>query len=203
MYALATEKAARAIDADALATLFTEARTANAFLPEPVPIRVLAQLAELSHLGPTAVNANPLRIVFVQSEEAKSRLLPALSPGNVQKTSLAPVTAILAHDSNFVATLPRLFPHIDLSGLGADAEAAEKMAQYNAALQSGYFIMAARALGLDAGPMGGFDKAKVDAEFFAEGTLKSDLLVNLGYGDDEKLHPRNPRLSLDEIARFV
>jgi 3-hydroxypropanoate dehydrogenase len=196
-------KAARAIAPDALDALFTGARTANGFLPEPVAPDVLERVAQLSHLPPTAVNANPLRVVFVQTPEAKARLLPALSPGNVEKTKAAPVTAILAHDLNFVETLPRLFPHMDLSGFAADPEAAAKMAHYNATLQTGYFILAARALGLDAGPMGGFDREKVDAEFFPEGTLKSDLLINLGYGDDAKLHPRNPRLGLDEIARFV
>jgi len=201
--AITHPKAARALSADALATLFTDARTANAFSPEPVAPELLARLAELSHLGPTAVNANPLRVVFVQSAEAKAKLLPALSPGNVEKVKQATVTAILAHDLKFVETLPRLFPHKDLSALAADPQAVAAMARYNAALQAGYFILGARALGVDAGPMGGFDKAVVDAEFFPEGTLKSDLLVNLGYGDDEKLHPRNPRLSLDEIARFA
>ena len=198
----AERKMSRALAPDALKTLYEGARTANAFLDEPVPHSLLEQLAQLSHAGPTAVNATPLRVVFIESPEAKARLLPALSPGNVEKTSNAPVTAILGHDLKFREKLPRLFAHMDLSAMLSDPSTVKSMAQYNAALQAGYFILAARALGLDAGPMGGFDKAAVDREFFPDGSVKSDLLVNLGYGDDSKLYPRNPRLDTHEIARF-
>jgi 3-hydroxypropanoate dehydrogenase len=199
----AQQKAGRRLSPDALRVLFTEARTANGFLTERVPARLLEELAELAHIGPTSANTTPLRIVYVQSPDARARLLPALMPGNVEKTKLAPVTAILAHDLEFGAKMPRLFPQMDLTSMLADPEVAASMAHYNAALQTGYFILAARALGLDAGPMGGFDKAAVDAAFFPEGTIKTDLLVNLGYGDDEKLHARNPRLALHEVARFA
>ena len=201
-----TRKAARAVNEHALRTLFLEARSANGFHDQPVPREVLEQVVELAELGPTAANTLPLRVVFVESPEGKARLLPAVAPGNVEKTTAAPVTAIIAADLRFYEHLPRLFPHMDLKPMfaGEDkAEIARESAVMNATLQGAYFMLAARALGLDAGPMGGFDREKVDAEFFPDGTRRSLWLVNLGYGDDAKLFPRNPRLDVEEVAQFV
>lgn len=192
----------RALSADALRTLFREARTPNGFLDGAVSRETLEELVELSHLGPTSTNANPLRVVFVETPQGKARLLPALAPGNVEKAQQAPVIAILGHDLAFGRHMKRLFPHKDVSGMLADENVVREMARYNATLQTGYFILAARALGLDAGPMGGFNKQAVDREFFPDGTIKTDVLVNLGYGNDEKLFPRNPRLTVEEVARF-
>ncbi len=200
------EKASRALDERALRTLFLEARTANGFHPTPVPHALLEQIVTLAELGPTAANALPLRVVFVESAEGKARLLPALHAGNVDKTAAAPVTAIVAADLQFYEHLPRLFPHNDFRPMFAgeeNAQRAREFATMNATLQGAYLMLAARALGLDAGPMGGFDKAKVDAEFFPDGTLNSLWLVNIGYGDDTKLFDRNPRLTFEEIARFA
>lgn len=192
----------RALDRSALETLFHNARTANGFLPEPVSPETLRDVVEATKMAPTAMNALPLRIVFVTSDEGRARLIPALMPGNVAKVESAPVTAILARDLEFHEHLPRLFPHapqaVDVARNNAD-----RMSLQSALLQAGYFILAARAHGLDAGPMGGFDPEKVDAEFFPDGTRKSILLVSLGYGDDTKLHPRNPRLDYEEIASFA
>jgi 3-hydroxypropanoate dehydrogenase len=200
------KKASRAVDERALRTLFLEARTANGFLPVPVPHKLLEQIVTLAELGPTAGNALPLRVVFVESAEGKARLLPAVHEGNVEKTTGAPVTAIIAADLRFYEHLPRLFPHKDIRSafVGEEkAQMAREFATMNATLQGAYLMLAARALGLDAGPMGGFDRAKVDAEFFPEGTLSSLWLVNLGYGDDTQLFDRNPRLTFDEVARYV
>ncbi|MDB5092310.1 MAG: malonic semialdehyde reductase [Candidatus Eremiobacteraeota bacterium] len=200
------KKASRAVDERALRTLFLEARSANGFLPVPVPHEVLEQVVTLAELGPTAANALPLRVVFVESAEGKARLLPTLHAGNVDKTTAAPVTAIIAVDLRFYEHLPRLFPHKDIRSMFAgeeNAQMAREVATLNATLQGAYLMLAARALGLDAGPMGGFDRAKVDAEFFPDGNLKSLWLVNLGYGDDTQLFDRNPRLTFDEIARYV
>lgn len=159
---------------------------------------------DLAKLGPTAVNASPFRVVFVETEEAKARLKPALSPGNVEKTMLAPVTAIVGHDLAFHDHLPRLFPHMDVRPMFAnDAAAAAYTASQNGTLQLAYLILALRAVGLDTGPMGGFDKDKVDAAFFAGTQVKSNVLVNIGYGDHAKLFPRSPRLAFDEIASYV
>jgi 3-hydroxypropanoate dehydrogenase len=199
-------KSARRLDENALRTLFTEARTANGFVDRRVPRETLERLVELTELGPTAANALPLRVVFVESPEAKELLRPALSEGNVAKTMSAPVTAIVAADARFYEHLPRLFPHRDMRAAFAgeeQAQTAREFAKMNATLQGGYFILAARALGLDAGPMGGFDRAKVDAAFFPDGETTSIMLVNLGYGDDTALFGRNPRLDVAEVARFV
>jgi len=192
------------VSAEALDQLFREARTHNGFLAKPVPHDLLEEAVELAKMGPTAVNASPFRVVFVESEEAKARLKPALSPGNVDKTMSAPVTAIVGHDLAFHDHLPRLFPHMDVRPMFADNEAvAHAAATQNATLQLAYFILALRAVGLDTGPMGGFDKAKVDAEFFAGTTTHADLLVNIGYGDHSKLFPRSPRLHFHEIAAYA
>jgi 3-hydroxypropanoate dehydrogenase len=188
----------------ALDTLFREGRTHNGWLDRPVPHHLLEEAVDLAKMGPTAVNASPLRIVFVESEDGKERLRPTLSPGNVDKTVAAPVTAILAHDLAFHEFLPKLFPHVDLRQMFVDNRAlAVETAVQNATLQAAHFILAVRAVGLDAGPMGGFDKDKLDAAFFLGTTLRSNLLVNIGYGDPAKLFPRGPRLAFSEIARFA
>jgi 3-hydroxypropanoate dehydrogenase len=196
-------KSTRALNDRALDTIFHEARTANGFLPEPVQAELLERIVESAKVPPTAMNSLPLRVVFVTTPEGRERLKPLLSPGNVAKVESAPVTAILARDLNFHASLPRLFPHAPQAYFDMARDNADSMSLQNATLQAGYFILSARAHGLDAGPMGGFDNAGVDAEFFPDGTRNSILLVSLGYGDDSKLFPRNPRLEFDEIASFV
>ncbi len=192
------------IDAKSLDVLFRQAHTHHAWIGRAVDEGLLRSLHELVRMGPTAANGQPLRIVFVKGQEAKERLKPALAAGNVDKTMAAPVVAVLAYDTRYYEKLPRLFP----SWPGADqviggmpAEAREREALLNAALQAGYLILAARGLGLDCGPMGGFDTAAVDKAFFADGQYKSFLLINLGYGD--KAYPRNERLGFDEVARIV
>ncbi len=200
-------KVARALDERALRTLFLEARSANGFLPRPVPHSLIERIFELAELGPTSANTLPLRIVFVETPEAKARLITTLSPANVEKTTSAPVTAIFAADTKFFEHIPRLFPHAphfkDFFVGEEKAAAATQFAFTNATLQGAYFMLAARALGLDVGPMGGFDKPALDAAFFPDGTFKSLWLANLGYGDETKVFPRNPRFSFDEVARFL
>jgi nitroreductase len=200
-------KAARALDERALRTLFLEARSANGFLPRPVPHSLIERIFELAELGPTSANTLPLRILFVETPEAKARLIATVSPGNVEKTTSAPVTAIFAADTKFFEHIPRLFPQApnfkDFFTGEEKAEAATQFALTNATLQGAYFMLAARALGLDVGPMGGFDKPALDATFFPDGTVKSLWLANLGYGDDTKVFPRNPRFGFDEVARFL
>lgn len=192
------------VSADALDRIFRTARTHNGWLDQPVPHALLEEAVNLAKLGPTAVNASPFRVVFVETPEAKARLKPALSPGNVDKTMAAPVTAIVGHDLAFHDHLPRLFPHMDVRPMFADNEAvAAHAAAQNGTLQLAYLILALRALGLDTGPMGGFDQAKVDAEFFAGTEIRSNVLVNIGYGDHSKLFPRSPRLEFHEIARYA
>ena len=192
------------LSAKALDQLFREARTHNGWLATPVPHKLLEEAVDLAKLGPTAVNASPFRVVFVETEEAKARLRPALSPGNVDKTMAAPVTAIVGHDLAFYDHLPRLFPHADVRPMFADNEAvAAHTAAQNGTLQLAYLILALRALGLDTGPMGGFDRDKVDAAFFAGTTIRSNVLVNIGYGDHGKLFPRSPRLDFHEIASYA
>ncbi len=196
-------KQTRTLDEHALHTLFHDARSANGFVPQPIPAELLEAIVDDTKMAPTAMNALPLRVVFVTSQEGRDRLRPLLMPGNVAKMDAAPVTAILARDLNFHEALPRLFPHAPAAYFDVARENADAMSLQNATLQAGYFILAARAHGLDAGPMGGFDNAGVDAEFFPDGTRKSILLVTLGYGDDSKLFPRNPRPDFEEIASFV
>ncbi len=192
------------LDPAALAQLFTDARTYNAFLDLPVPEARLKQAVDLAKMGPTSANQSPLRILFLRTPESKERLRPALSPGNVEKTMKAPVVAITAHDERFYDHLPFLYPHIDARPWFAHSEeVAEHSAFQNGTLQVAYLILALRAVGLDAGPMTGFDRAKVDAEFFPEGTVKSNVLINIGFGDARQLHPRSPRFEFDQIAKFL
>ncbi|NNC20007.1 malonic semialdehyde reductase [Corallococcus exiguus] len=193
-----------ALDTDSLEQLFTEARTHSGWQDRPVTDETLRRIYELARMAPTAVNSQPVRLVFVRSREAKERLKPALSPGNVDKTMQAPVTVIVAYDTAFHEQMPKLFPARDMKSVFAamPQEAREQAAFMNGTLQGGYVILAARALGLDCGPMGGFDKAKVD-EAFLQGTgWKSNFLINLGYGDPAKLFPRNPRLSFEDACRM-
>ena len=197
-------RSASKLDSKALDQLFREARTHNGWRPIEVPEKLLQEAVELAKMGPTSANASPLRLVFVRSPEAKSRLRGALMPGNVDKTMAAPVTAILGYDTKFYEQLPRLFPHVDAKAwFVGNAAFANDTAYKNGTLQVAYFILALRSLGLDAGPMTGFDNATVDAEFFPGGTIKSNVLINIGYGDPVQLFPRGPRLEFGEIASFV
>ncbi len=188
----------------ALDQLFLAARTHNGWLPKEVSDDLLRRLYDLLKFGPTAANSCPMRVVFVKGAAAKEKLRGCLSPGNIDKTMAAPVTAIVAMDMEFYEKLPKLFPHADArSWYAGNAVAIESNAMLNSSLQGAYLMMAARALGLDCGPMGGFDKAKVDAAFLAGTTLRSNFLCNLGYGDPAKLHPRLPRLDFDEVCSIV
>jgi len=194
----------QALDARALDQLFLEARTFNAWLDKPVSDDLLVQAVDLAKMGPTSVNASPMRVVFVRSAEAKAKLKPALSEGNVEKTMAAPVTAIIAHDLAFYDALPRLFPHMDAKPwFSGNADFAATTAFRNGSLQGAYLIMALRAVGLDSGAMSGFNNALVDETFFAGTTVKSNFLINIGYGSQEKLFPRSPRFDFSEIAKIV
>jgi 3-hydroxypropanoate dehydrogenase len=196
-----------ALDDASLDTLFRNARTHNVWLDRPVSDDTLRRLYDLVKWGPTSANSSPARFVFVRSKEAKERLAPALSAGNLEKTMQVPVTVIVAHDLTFFDQLPKLFPHArDARSWFSDSpDLAQATAFRNGTLQGAYLILAARALGLDCGPMSGFDNAKVDAEFFGgpEGTVKSNFLINLGYGDPAKLFPRNPRLGFEEACTLL
>jgi 3-hydroxypropanoate dehydrogenase len=184
--------------------LFDNARTHNGFGAEPIAEATLQRLYELVKWGPTSANCSPARFVFVTTPEAKAKLLEGMSPGNVEKTRQAPVTAIIGMDMAFYEQLPRLFPHADAkSWFVGNAPKIEETALRNSSLQGGYFILAARALGLDCGPMSGFDPAKVDAAFWAGTAVKTNFIVNLGHGDPSKLYSRSPRLSFDEACRIA
>jgi 3-hydroxypropanoate dehydrogenase len=192
------------ISEEALDQLFVEARTHSTWLPEPVPVELLRNAYELARLGPTSANASPARFVFLTTSGAKARLKPVLAPGNIDKTMAAPVTVIIAWDTEFHENLPRLFPHADVrSHFVGNKALIDETAFRNSSLQAAYFILAARALGLDCGPMSGFDADKLNAEFFPDGKWKVNLLCNLGYGDPSKLHPRNPRLNFEEASLIL
>ena len=192
------------LSADALDCIFRTARTHRAWSARPVTDETLHAVYELMKWGPTSSNCCPARIAFVRSPEAKERLRPALDAGNVAQTMAAPVTAIIAYDLEFHDKLPLLVPHRDArSGFVGKPELIRTTSLQSGTLQGAYLIIAARALGLDCGPMGGFDNARVDATFFPEGTVKSNFLCNLGYGDPAKLHARAPRLAFDEACRIV
>ena len=195
-----------ALDERSLDILFREARTHRVWVDKPVSDEVLRDLYELLKWGPTSANTCPARFLFLCTHASKQRLAPALSPGNVQQTMAAPVTAIVAYDLNFYEKLPRLFPHDPgmRDMFAKQPDLAASTAFRNGTLEGGYFILAARALGLDCGPMSGFDNAKVDAEFFQnEPAVKSNFLCNLGYGDREKLLPRSPRLEFKEACTLM
>jgi len=194
----------KTIGEPALAQIFTAARTHNAFLDKPVPEALLREAVELTKMGPTSANQSPMRILFLTTPEAKERLRPTLMPGNLEKTMAAPVVAITAYDVKFYDHLPFLFPHADIRGwFTGSEEFATRSAFQNGTLQVAYFLLALRAVGLDTGPMTGFDNAKVDAEFFPEGHVKSNVLINIGYGDQSKLFPRLPRFDFDTVAKIL
>ena len=192
------------LDDSGLDLIFRDARTHNAWQEREVSPALLRAVFDLTKMAPTSANCSPMRVRFVVSPEAKERLRPALAEGNLEKTMAAPATAIIAHDMEFYEELPKLFPHTDARSwfVGKDS-LIEETAIRNGTLQGGYFILAARALGLDCGPMSGFDKAKVDAEFFPGGKIKSNFLCNLGYGDADALFPRSPRFDFDEVCEIL
>ena len=193
-----------ALNEQALNQLFTEARTFSAWQDKAVSSELLHQLYDLVKFAPTAANTTPARFVFVTSPEAKAKLKPALAEGNIDKTMQAPVTVIVAADYQFYEYLPVLFPHTDAKSWFVGNQAAiDSTAFRNSSLQGAYLIMAARALGLDAGPMSGFNNQLVDELFFAGTQIKSNFLINLGYGDVAKLHTRNPRLSFEQAAHIL
>jgi 3-hydroxypropanoate dehydrogenase len=190
---------------DSLNLIFREARTCTSWLDLPVDDALLAQAYDLAKMGPTSANMCPMRIVFVKTKEAKEKLKPALDAGNVDKTMKAPVTAIIGMDVHFFDKMPQLYPPADAKAWFKDLpeNVLEYIALRNSSLQGAYFILAARSLGLDCGPMSGFNNAKVDAAFFAGTTIKSNFLCNLGHGDKTKIYPRLPRLTFAEACKIV
>lgn len=194
----------KALDQAAFEQLFLEARTQNAWKEGEVSDETLRRLFDIVKMGPTSANCSPARYVFVKSPEAKERLKPHLSGGNLEKTMSAPVTVIIANDMEFYDHLPKLFPHTDAkSWFTSNDDLIRETAFRNATLQGGYMIIAARALGLDCGPMSGFDQAGVDEEFFKGTTYKSNFLLNLGHGDPSALFPRSPRFEFDDVASIL
>ena len=196
---------AGSIAKECLHQIFLEARTHNKWQDRPVPDDLLRQVVDLMKMGPTSANQSPARFLFVKTPEAKKRLGPHLSEGNRAKTMSAPVCAIIGYDLRFYDHLPKLFPHTNAKSWfeGGPAEKIESSAFRNGTLQGAYFIIAARALGLDAGPMSGFDNDGVDREFFAGTSVKSNFLCSLGYGDPAGLFPRSPRFEFGEIAKIL
>jgi len=193
-----------ALNQDVLDQLFVEARTQNAWLEKPVPVELLKAVWDLAKMGPTSANCSPARIVFVVSAEAKERLKPCLIKGNVEKTMAAPVTAIIGQDMKFYDRLGELFPHTDARPWFAGNDAVIQATAFrNSTLQGAYFMLAARALGLDCGPMSGFDEAAVDEAFFAGTDVKSNFLCNIGTGSGEDIFPRSPRLAFDDACSVV
>ncbi len=192
------------LDDTALDTLFRTARTKNAWTDRPVSDETLRALYDILKLGPTSANCSPARFVFIRTPEAREKLKPALNPGNIDKTMSAPITVIVAHDPLFYENLPKLFPHADARAwFSGNPDLAEETAMRNGTLQGGYLIMAARALGLDVGPMSGVDKDKDDRAFLADHGWKSNILINLGYGVAEDLFPRSPRLAFEEACLLI
>jgi nitroreductase len=192
------------IDNAALDVLFNNARTHNGWQDKPVTDAQLHQLYDLTKWGPTSANCSPARIVFVRSAEEKEKLVACVSPGNADKTRAAPVTAIIGMDMAFYDKLPQLFPHADArSWFAGNQPVIDATAFRNSSLQGGYFILAARALGLDCGPMSGFDADKLNAAFFTGTSVKVNFICSLGYGDPSKLFGRSPRLSFDEACKIV
>jgi 3-hydroxypropanoate dehydrogenase len=198
---IAETSMAERLDDSALRQLFLEARTHRAWLPIEVPDSLLMELIDLMKWGPTASNSLPARIIFVRSKQAKERLRPHLSEGNRERTMLAPACAIIGYHAKFYDHPPK--GQDPLKGFAQDPAGAVTAAMRNSSLQGGYFVLAARALGLDAGPMSGFDPPGVDQEFFAGTEVKSNFLCNLGYGDPPKLRPRGPRFPFAEMASII
>jgi 3-hydroxypropanoate dehydrogenase len=189
------------IDQAAIDALFTNARTQNKWTDQPVSDADLHSIFDILKMGPTSANCSPARFVFIRTPEGREKLRPALSAGNLDKTMSAPVVVIVAHDPKFYDKLPMLFPHADARAWFAGNDAlAQETAFRNGSLQGAYLMIAARAMGVDCGPMSGFDKSKVDAAFFAESGWKANFLINLGHGDASGLLPRSPRFSFDEAC---
>ena len=192
------------ISKDALDKIFRKARTFSTWLPKSVPTELLREVYELAKMGPTSANSSPARFLFLTTPESKARLVPALAPGNVEKTKAAPVTVIVAWDTEFYEHLPKLFPHADMRAhFAGKPDMIREAGLRNGSLQGAYFILAARSLGLDCGPMSGFNAEKVNAEFFPDGKWTANFLCNLGYGDGGKLFPRGHRLSFEEACQVV
>jgi len=194
----------QSLEQSALSQLFIDARTHNSWQDKPVTDEQIKDLYELLKFAPTSVNCNPARFLFIKSPQAKERLLSCVTPGNLEKTRAAPVTAIIGMDLDFYEQLPKLFPHVDAKSwfVGKDAYI-ESTAFRNSALQGAYLTMAVRALGLDCGAMSGFDADKVNAEFFPDGRVKVNFLLNIGYGNSASLMPRQPRPSFAEVCRIL
>ncbi len=189
---------------ESLDVLFRQARSHNAWQDKPVSDELLRQLYELLKMGPTSANSCPARFVFIRSAEAKEKLKACLNEGNVEKSMTAPIVAIIGMDLEFYEKLPKLFPHTDArSWYFGKPEKIQQTAFRNSSLQGAYLIMAARSLGLDCGPMSGFDNAKLDAAFFSDGKVKSNFICAIGYGDPAGLYPRGPRLDFNEAAEIV
>lgn len=192
------------IDAQALDLIFLKARTANGFTSDPVPESLLRQVYEIARMGPTSMNTQPTRYVFLNSPESRARLLPALTPGNLDKTRDAPVTVIVATDTKFFEFMPQVWHREGAKeNFESNPALSEATAARNGTLGGAYFIIAARALGLDCGPMSGVDLNKVNAEFFPDGRWRANFLINLGQGDDSKLFDRNPRLSFEQACQIL
>lgn len=192
------------LDTQALDTLFREARSHNAWQEKPVSDDLLKQLYDLTKMGPTSANASPARFVFIQSAEAKEKLKACLDEGNIEKSMTAPVVAIIGMDMEFYEQLPKLFPHTDARAWFVGKEdKIQETAFRNSSLQGAYLMLAARSLGLDCGPMSGFDNQKLDAAFFPGGNVKSNFICAIGYGDEAGLYPRGPRLEFNEAAEIV
>lgn len=193
-----------ALDQATLDQLFNNARTFNKFTDEPISDAQLQAIYDLAKMAPTAFNASPARFVFVRSPEAKKRLIPLMMEGNQAKSMAAPITVIVAYDNNFQEHLPTLFPAMDVKGIfDADPKLTATAAFRNGSLTGAYFIMAVRAMGLDAGPMSGFDNTAVDKEFFPDGRYKSNFLINIGHGDPSGNYPRGPRLEFSKAAEIL
>ena len=194
----------QSLEQSALSQLFIDARTHNSWQDKPVTDEQIKDLYELLKFAPTSVNCNPARFLFIKSPQAKERLLACVTPGNLEKTRAAPVTAIIGMDLDFYEQLPKLFPHVDAKSWFVDKDAyIESTAFRNSALQGAYLTMAVRALGLDCGAMSGFDADKVNAEFFPDGRVKVNFLLNIGYGNSASLMPRQPRPSFAEVCRIL
>ena len=192
------------IDQAALDQLFFNARTANGFIDKPVPLALLQEVYGIAKMGATSMNTQPTRYVFITTPEAKARLLPAMSPGNVEKTRLAPVSVIVATDTQFFEHMPQIWHGPGAREMFAgNVPMAQSTATRNGTLGGAYFMIAARAVGLDCGPMSGLDLAKVNAEFFADGRFQTNFILNLGYGDNTKLFARNPRLTFDQACSVL
>ena len=193
-----------ALSAEAIAQLFTEARTQNGFTTEPVTDEQIAALYDLTKMGPTSLNCLPARFVFLKSAESRARLVPLMMEGNRAKTAAAPLTVIIGFDLRFFEHLPRLFPFMDASGwFSGNPAFARETALRNGSLQGAYFMLAARTLGLDVGAMSGFDAAAVNKEFFPEGRIEANFICNVGHGDPTLVYPRSPRLGFDEACTVI